>query len=136
MSSIIPKRVQDFIMRGSMHQVRVYPKGTRIRSNNYNPVPYWRGGAQICAQNWQKFDKGMQLNRAMFEGTDGWLLKPRSLMGDHARERETDANFERGGPSTMIGQQRFSCEILGASASTSPRLLGRLSCHFILPSHN
>jgi phosphatidylinositol phospholipase C delta len=109
MSQIIPKKVKQFIAHGAKHQIRIYPKGTRIRSNNYNPVPYWRGGAQICAQNWQRFDKGMQLTRAMFEGTDGWLLKPASLLGSHARGDE---------PSLKFGIQRLACEILGASGGT------------------
>ena len=29
--------------------MRVYPKGTRISSNNLNPVPFWGVGAQISA---------------------------------------------------------------------------------------
>ena len=36
MGSIIPARVQQFILRGSRRQVRIYPKGTRIESNNYD----------------------------------------------------------------------------------------------------
>lgn len=118
MSSIIPLKIQEFITRGSSHQVRIYPKGTRIRSNNYNPAPYWRGGAQICAQNWQRFDKGMQVTRAMFEGTDGWLLKPKALLGEHAREKEIEEEREEDESANriMIGPQRFSCEVLGVSA--------------------
>lgn len=119
MSSIIPHKIQEFITRGSSHQVRIYPKGTRIRSNNYNPAPYWRGGAQICAQNWQRFDKGMQVTRAMFEGTDGWLLKPRALLGEHAREKEREKEGEYENTRRItIGPQRFSCEVLGFSAGT------------------
>jgi phosphatidylinositol phospholipase C gamma-1 len=38
------------------HQVmlsRIYPKGTRIDSGNYNPVPFWNVGSQIVALNYQ-----------------------------------------------------------------------------------
>ncbi|KAF8321142.1 PLC-like phosphodiesterase, partial [Clavulina sp. PMI_390] len=89
MSAILPHQILKFVGQGtSLHQVRIYPKGIRIESNNYNPVPYWRGGAQICAQNWQKFDKGMQLNRAMFAGSEGWILKPKRLLGKHVRDMD------------------------------------------------
>ncbi|KXT05670.1 hypothetical protein AC578_5643 [Pseudocercospora eumusae] len=61
------------------HLMRVYPKGTRISSANLNPVPFWGVGAQICALNWQTFDASMQLNEALFAGTDGFVLKPAAL---------------------------------------------------------
>ncbi|KXJ93234.1 phosphatidylinositol-specific phospholipase C [Microdochium bolleyi] len=59
--------------------MRVYPQFNRIHSNNFNPLMYWRKGVQMAALNWQTFDRGMQLNQAMFEGgTDvsGYVLKP------------------------------------------------------------
>ncbi|KAG9231559.1 putative 1-phosphatidylinositol-4,5-bisphosphate phosphodiesterase 1 [Amylocarpus encephaloides] len=61
------------------HLMRVFPKGTRISSKNLNPVPFWGVGAQICALNWQTFGSGMQLNEALFSGTDGYVLKPAAL---------------------------------------------------------
>lgn len=61
------------------HLMRVYPKGTRISSRNLNPVPFWGVGAQICALNWQTFDASMQLNEALFAGSDGYVLKPAAL---------------------------------------------------------
>lgn len=63
----------------SQHLMRVFPKGTRISSQNLNPVPYWGIGAQICALNWQTFGKSMQLNEALFSGSDGYVLKPAAL---------------------------------------------------------
>ena len=62
------------------HLMRVYPKGTRISSANLQPVPYWGLGAHICAFNWQTFGASMQLNEALFSGTDGYVLKPRALL--------------------------------------------------------
>ncbi|CAK1357070.1 1-phosphatidylinositol 4,5-bisphosphate phosphodiesterase zeta-1 [Cercospora beticola] len=63
----------------AQHLMRVYPKGTRISSKNLNPVPFWGVGAQICALNWQTFDASMQLNEALFSGSDGYVLKPAAL---------------------------------------------------------
>lgn len=61
------------------HLMRVFPKGTRISSKNLDPVPFWGIGAQICALNWQTFGAGMQLNDALFAGSDGYVLKPDAL---------------------------------------------------------
>ncbi|KAK7749668.1 hypothetical protein SLS53_000247 [Cytospora paraplurivora] len=61
------------------HLMRVYPKGTRISSQNLQPLPFWGLGAQICALNWQSFGLSLQLNEALFSGTDGYVLKPASL---------------------------------------------------------
>jgi len=59
--------------------MRVFPKGTRISSRNLPPVPFWALGAQVCALNWQTFGASMQLNEALFSGTDGYVLKPAPL---------------------------------------------------------
>ena len=32
---------------------RIYPKGTRVDSSNYNPAPAWALGAQLVALNYQ-----------------------------------------------------------------------------------
>lgn len=61
------------------HLMRVYPKGTRIASDNLKPVKYWGIGAQVCALNWQTFGASLQLNEALFSGTDGYVLKPKAL---------------------------------------------------------
>lgn len=61
------------------HLMRVFPKGTRISSRNLRPTRFWAIGAQICALNWQTFESGMQLNEALFSGTDGYVLKPAAL---------------------------------------------------------
>lgn len=58
---------------------RIYPRGTRIDSSNYNPVPVWNAGVQMAALNYQTADKHMQLNSAKFglqNGASGYVLKP------------------------------------------------------------
>ncbi|KAI0533943.1 phosphoinositide-specific phospholipase C [Xylaria digitata] len=64
------------------YMMRVYPQYSRLASDNFNPLMYWRKGVQMAALNWQTFDLGMQLNQAMFAGgTDqsGYVLKPESM---------------------------------------------------------
>lgn len=64
------------------YMMRVYPQYSRLSSDNFNPLMYWRRGVQMAALNWQTFDLGMQLNQAMFDGStdqSGYVLKPESM---------------------------------------------------------
>ncbi|KAL3418743.1 phosphatidylinositol-specific phospholipase C [Phlyctema vagabunda] len=87
------------------HLMRVFPKGTRISSANLNPVPYWGVGAQICALNWQTFGAGMQINEALFSGSDGYVLKPAALRaggsGNLATGRKKKLRFHVAGASDV-----------------------------------
>lgn len=75
----MPANSTAIARHNSKHLMRVFPKGTRISSENLHPVPFWGVGAQICAMNWQTFGAAMQLNEALFSGTDGYVLKPAYL---------------------------------------------------------
>jgi len=79
LASLMPAHSAQIAKHNSQHLMRVYPKGTRINSGNLNPVTAWGVGAQIAALNWQTFDASMQLNEALFAGTDGYVLKPAAL---------------------------------------------------------
>ena len=62
--------------------MRVYPSGFRVKSSNFDPLPFWRRGVQMAALNFQTYDEGMQINEAMFaSGCDrnGYVLKPEDL---------------------------------------------------------
>ncbi|PKS05308.1 hypothetical protein jhhlp_008681 [Lomentospora prolificans] len=78
-----PREAKKALDRHNMrYLMRVYPDRKRISSHNFDPLIYWRRGVQMAALNWQTFDLGMQLNKAMFEGgTDstGYVLKPSEL---------------------------------------------------------
>ncbi|XP_063235452.1 1-phosphatidylinositol 4,5-bisphosphate phosphodiesterase gamma-1 [Bacillus rossius redtenbacheri] len=76
---IICQQENKFFLK--YHQIqfsRVYPKGQRIDSSNYNPVPMWNSGSQMVALNYQTPDKPMQLNQGKFRenGSCGYLLRP------------------------------------------------------------
>jgi phosphatidylinositol phospholipase C delta len=43
----------DLIKHTEGHLVRVYPRGTRMRSTNFEPHRYWSAGCQLVAINWQ-----------------------------------------------------------------------------------
>jgi len=63
---------------------RVYPKGQRIDSSNYNPIPMWNSGSQMVALNYQTPDKPMQINSAKFRdnGNCGYVLRPEFMFQD------------------------------------------------------
>ncbi|GIC86728.1 putative phosphoinositide-specific phospholipase C [Aspergillus udagawae] len=95
---------RDALLEHNRHFfMRVYPYGLRINSSNPDPTFFWRCGAQIVALNWQNLDKGMMLNRGMFTGEPGWVLKPQGY-------RSSDP------PSTPVKRQQLdlSIEILAA----------------------
>lgn len=68
----------NFILQNSRMISRVYPKGTRITSSNYNPTESWAVGCQLVALNYQTWDEPMRINDAMFakNGRCGYVLKP------------------------------------------------------------
>ncbi|KAF2841758.1 PLC-like phosphodiesterase [Patellaria atrata CBS 101060] len=110
------------------HLMRVFPKGSRISSRNLHPVPFWGLGAQICALNWQTFGASMQINEAMFSGTDGFVLKPAALRA--------------GGNGELSTGRRMKLRLRVAGASDVPVPEGRdegdirpyLTCSLIHPT--
>lgn len=79
LSKHLPSYAVPISVHNSRHLMRVFPKGTRIGSSNLRPVKFWGIGAQICALNWQTFGLSNQLNDALFDGSEGYILKPAAL---------------------------------------------------------
>lgn len=57
---------------------RVYPKGARVDSSNYNPLPAWGCGCQLVALNWQTADMPMWLYHGRFIANGGCGYVPRA----------------------------------------------------------
>lgn len=53
--------VRDLVTHNHTHLVRIYPKGTRVTSTNYEPHRYWAAGCQVTAINWQTFGAWIQI---------------------------------------------------------------------------
>ncbi|KAF5345262.1 hypothetical protein D9756_011418 [Leucocoprinus leucothites] len=51
------RAVRELMNHTHRNLVRVYPKGMRVNSSNYEPHRYWAVGAQIVAINWQTFEE-------------------------------------------------------------------------------
>ncbi|XVF05322.1 hypothetical protein REPUB_Repub05bG0162400 [Reevesia pubescens] len=62
--------------------LRVFPKGTRLDSSNYNPFIGWMHGAQMVAFNMQGHGKHLWIMQGMFKanGGCGYLKKPEFLL--------------------------------------------------------
>ncbi|EOD16310.1 hypothetical protein EMIHUDRAFT_102904 [Emiliania huxleyi CCMP1516] len=79
--------VEAMLARTARRLVRIYPRGTRTKSDNFDPLPYWSAGAQLCALNLQTNDLPTQLHHALFElnGGSGFVLKPAEMLGNAPR---------------------------------------------------
>lgn len=73
---------------------RVYPKGTRFDSSNYNVLDGWAVGAQIVATNYQTKDEYQLLNQCLFDQNggckSGYLLKSPLLRGLRSEQDMAD----------------------------------------------
>ncbi|KAI6715207.1 phosphatidylinositol-specific phospholipase C [Diplocarpon mali] len=125
----IPGASTKISAHNAHHLMRVFPKGTRISSKNLNPVAFWGIGAQICALNWQTFGAGMQLNEALFSGSDGYLLKPAALRHGGSGKLSTGR------------QKKLSLHVAGASQVPIPEgtdaedIKPYVTCMLIHPDH-
>ncbi|CAK9137004.1 unnamed protein product [Ilex paraguariensis] len=71
--------------------LRIYPKGTRIGSSNYNPLVGWMHGAQMVALNMQGQGKHLWVTEGMFRanGGCGFVKKPDLLLNRDFDPRES-----------------------------------------------
>jgi hypothetical protein len=79
-----PVTMASWILHNRSHLSRTYPKGTRIDSSNYMPIPAWASGAQLVALNYQTGDDAMFANHGKFllNGGCGYVLKPEYMLKD------------------------------------------------------
>ncbi|XP_074794312.1 1-phosphatidylinositol 4,5-bisphosphate phosphodiesterase zeta-1 [Natator depressus] len=68
----------EFVLHTANFITRIYPKGTRATSSNYNPQEFWNVGCQMVALNFQTPGLQMELQNGKFmdNGGCGYLLKP------------------------------------------------------------
>ncbi|XP_024895480.1 1-phosphatidylinositol 4,5-bisphosphate phosphodiesterase gamma-1 isoform X2 [Pteropus alecto] len=72
---------KKFLQYNRLQLSRIYPKGQRLDSSNYDPLPMWICGSQLVALNFQTPDKPMQMNQALFMtgGHCGYVLQPGTM---------------------------------------------------------
>ncbi|KAK6145489.1 hypothetical protein DH2020_022309 [Rehmannia glutinosa] len=73
---------KDIVRFTQKNLLRVYPKGTRVDSSNYNPLIGWMHGAQMVAFNMQGYGRSLWLMHGMFKanGGCGYIKKPDLLL--------------------------------------------------------
>ncbi|EFX81685.1 hypothetical protein DAPPUDRAFT_317364 [Daphnia pulex] len=78
---LIRRERSSFIQHTSNQLVRIYPKGSRTDSSNYDPSQFWSAGCQIVALNYQTSGIYKVINEAFFQvnGKCGYVLKPAVL---------------------------------------------------------
>lgn len=109
----------EIIQYHSRNLSRIYPKGGRVKSSNYNPMGFWIYGAQIAAINYQTSDLGNLVNNSWFLGNGkcGYVLKP-SFM------RDSSVLFDVNGPSLKAPSVILHFEVI--SAFNLPKIEGDL----------
>ncbi|KAM9503828.1 1-phosphatidylinositol 4,5-bisphosphate phosphodiesterase gamma-2 [Salvelinus alpinus] len=77
-------KTPDFLKYNRKSLSRIYPKGQRVDSSNYDPYPLWACGCHMVALNFQTADKYTQLNSALFSlnGHTGYVLQPEMMRSD------------------------------------------------------
>jgi phosphatidylinositol phospholipase C delta len=53
LGSLLPHSLEQLVVNATAYHRRVYPRGSRINSQNLDPSIYWRAGSQVAALNWQ-----------------------------------------------------------------------------------
>eukprot|EP00794_Sanderia_malayensis_P008776 gene8776-9714_t len=80
-TELLERNPKDLTYMSRNKLLRTYPKGSRVESSNFNPMPMWKFGIQMASVNFQKPDFGMHINQGFFRnnGGCGYVLKPSSL---------------------------------------------------------
>uniref|UniRef100_A0A8C9VRG8 1-phosphatidylinositol 4,5-bisphosphate phosphodiesterase gamma n=1 Tax=Scleropages formosus TaxID=113540 RepID=A0A8C9VRG8_SCLFO len=102
---------KKFLQYNRLQLSRIYPKGQRLDSSNYDPLPMWLCGSQLVALNFQTEppNKPMQMNQALFmlNGRSGYVLQPAIMR---------DENFDPYDRNSLRGLETMTLhiEVLGA----------------------
>jgi phosphatidylinositol phospholipase C gamma-1 len=99
---IVKAKADRFVTYNFRQHSRIYPKGSRVDSSNYDPTPMWNCGVQMCALNYQTPDKPMQLNHGRFltNGGCGYVLQP-DCMRDPVFDPTKPQSFGKVEPITL-----------------------------------
>ncbi|XP_058708821.1 1-phosphatidylinositol 4,5-bisphosphate phosphodiesterase zeta-1-like [Poecile atricapillus] len=75
---LLRSSAKEFISHTTRFITRIYPRGTRMSSSNYNPQEFWNVGCQMVALNFQTPGTQMELQDGKFldNGGCGYVLKP------------------------------------------------------------
>uniref|UniRef100_A0A8C3V360 Phosphoinositide phospholipase C n=1 Tax=Catharus ustulatus TaxID=91951 RepID=A0A8C3V360_CATUS len=121
--SIVKQKPLELLKYNLKGLTRVYPKGQRVDSSNYDPFRLWLCGSQMVALNFQTPDKYMQLNHALFSlnGRTGYVLQPESMRNEEYDPMPNDSKRKL--------QMIMTVRVLGARHL--PKLGRSITCPFV-----
>lgn len=94
-----PTQHNGLVRHNQRFLARTYPESLKsfLSANPNYPTLFWRKGVQMVALNWQVWDTAMELNSAMFDHENGWVLKPPGFRSPNSPDPvEGDASTKRG----------------------------------------
>lgn len=96
LEKVTETRGKDVVRFTQKNVLRIFPKGTRVDSSNYDPLIGWTHGAQMVAFNMQGNCKYRRWMQGMFRsnGRCGYLKKPEILMNVGPNGEVFDPNAE------------------------------------------
>jgi len=115
-AKFMKKNPTEYVEYNSRQLSRIFPKGMRVDSSNYDPVPSWNCGAQIVALNYQTGSEPTWTNDGKFQdnGGSGYVLKPQYM-------RDTKITFN---PELKLKPAR-TLEIMVVSGWQLPKAEGK-----------
>uniref|UniRef100_A0A669QUA2 Phosphoinositide phospholipase C n=1 Tax=Phasianus colchicus TaxID=9054 RepID=A0A669QUA2_PHACC len=121
--SIVKQKPVELLKYNLKGLTRVYPKGQRVDSSNYDPFRLWLCGSQMVALNFQTPDKYMQLNHALFSlnGRTGYVLQPESMRNEEYDPMPNESKRKL--------QMIMTVRVLGARHL--PKLGRSIACPFV-----
>ncbi|XP_013911427.1 PREDICTED: 1-phosphatidylinositol 4,5-bisphosphate phosphodiesterase zeta-1 [Thamnophis sirtalis] len=80
-------KANEFVQHTLRFLTRIYPRGIRTNSSNYNPQEFWNVGSQMVALNFQTPGVQMDLQIGKFSdnGGCGYILKPEFLRNENTQ---------------------------------------------------
>ncbi|KAI3356915.1 hypothetical protein L3Q82_003560 [Scortum barcoo] len=108
---------KKFLQYNRLQLSRIYPRGQRLDSSNYDPLPMWLCGSQLVALNFQTADKPMQMNQALFmlNGRSGYVLQPPIMRDDNFDPFDRHTRYEAlNNGELKQGSEWTPHEVLGA----------------------
>ena len=116
--------------RTATRLLRPFPLGLRFSGKNMSPLPCWLAGAHSVALNMSNPDLAAQLHFALFDGSGGYVLKPKEMRTAPSGGRagaisaEADGHFDEYWPPPRAELHRTTIEIL--SLHNLPKVRSRV----------
>ncbi|XP_074857612.1 1-phosphatidylinositol 4,5-bisphosphate phosphodiesterase delta-4 isoform X2 [Carettochelys insculpta] len=114
---LIQEAGNEFVRHTAWQLTRIYPRGLRLDSSNYNPQEMWNVGCQLVAMNVQTAGLEMDLCDGLFRqnGRCGYVLKPAFL-------RDEGAAFDPQDPQSWAGGSLWSLAVQVISGQQLPKV--------------